>query len=62
MNQTTGFFWFVAMLIPLIFLQRLLHREIQSVFLILTRDARLTIGIFQVVFLPGFFYMRRVIL
>lgn len=55
MNQTTGFFWFVAMLIPLIFLQRLLHREIQSVFLILTRDARLTIGIFQVVFLPGVF-------
>lgn len=55
MNQLTGFLWFVAMLVPLIFLQRYLHREIQAVFLILTRDARLTIGIFQVIFLPGVF-------
>lgn len=55
MNQHTGFFWFVAMLVPLVFLQRLLHREIQAVFLILTRDARLTVGIFQVIFLPGVF-------
>jgi hypothetical protein len=43
------------MLVPLILLQRLLHREIQAVFLILTRDARLTIGIFQIIFLPGVF-------
>jgi hypothetical protein len=55
MNQITGFFWFVLMLVPLIFLQRYLHREIQAVFLILTRDARLTIGIFQIIFLPGVF-------
>lgn len=53
MNQLTGFFWFVLMLAPLAFLQRLLHREIQAVFLILTRDARLTIVIFQIIFLPG---------
>jgi hypothetical protein len=53
--QIEGFFWFVIMLLPLIFLQRLLHREIQAVFLILTRDARLTIGIFQIIFLPGVF-------
>ena len=43
------------MLMPLILLQRLLHREIQAVLLILTRDARLTIGIFQIIFLPGVF-------
>jgi hypothetical protein len=55
LTQLTGFFWFVLMLVPLIYLQRLLHREIQAVFLILTRDERLTIGIFQVVFLPGVF-------
>ncbi|MCK6540999.1 MAG: hypothetical protein L6Q26_13185, partial [Anaerolineales bacterium] len=55
MNQLTGFFWFVLMLAPLAFLQRLLHREIQAVFLILTRDARLTIVIFQIIFLPGVF-------
>jgi len=53
--QIEGFFWFIAMLVPLIFLQRLLHREIQAVFLILTRDVRLTIGIFQIIFLPGVF-------
>lgn len=55
MNQLTGFFWFVLMLAPLIFLQRYLHREIQAVFLLLTRDARLTIVIFQIIFLPGVF-------
>ena len=53
--QLEGFFWFIAMLVPLILLQRLLHREIQAVLLILTRDARLTIGIFQIIFLPGVF-------
>ena len=43
------------MLVPLILLQRLLHREIQAVFLILTRDVRLTMGIFSMLFLPGVF-------
>jgi hypothetical protein len=55
MTQLSGLFWFVVMLAPLIFLQRLLHREIQSVFLILTRDARITMGIFSLIFLPGVF-------
>ena len=54
-SQLAGFFWFVFMLVPLILLQRLLHREIQAVFLILTRDARLTMGIFSFIFLPGVF-------
>jgi hypothetical protein len=54
-SQLAGFFWFIAMLAPLIILQRLLHREIQAVFLILTRDARLTMGIFSLIFLPGVF-------
>jgi hypothetical protein len=55
MEQLTGLFWFTIMLVPLTYLQRLLHREIQAVFLILTRDVRLTIGIFQIIFLPGVF-------
>ncbi|MEP7135822.1 MAG: hypothetical protein ABI904_12905 [Chloroflexota bacterium] len=55
MNQLTGFLWFVLMLVPLIWLQRLLHREVQAVFLILTRNAQLTMGIFQFIFLPGVF-------
>jgi hypothetical protein len=32
-----------------------LHREIQAVFLILTRDPRVTMGIFSILFLPGVF-------
>jgi hypothetical protein len=55
MSQLAGLFWFALMIVPLIHLQRLLHREIQAVFLILTRDARLTMGVFQVIFLPGVF-------
>ncbi len=55
MSQLAGLFWFVLMLVPLIILQRLLHREIQAVLLILTRDSRLTMGIFSLLFLPGVF-------
>jgi hypothetical protein len=55
LNQISGLIWIVFMLVPLILLQRLLHREIQAVFLILTRDVRLTMGIFSMLFLPGVF-------
>ena len=55
MTQLSGLVWFIFMLIPLIILQRLLHREIQAVFLILTRDTRVTMGIFAILFLPGVF-------
>lgn len=41
------------MLAPLVFLQRRLHREIQAIFLILTRNPQLTIGLFSVLFFPG---------
>src|SRR6185436_9546827 len=55
MNQLSGLFWFILMIVPLILLQRLLHREIQAVFLILSRDARITMTIFSIIFLPGVF-------
>ena len=55
MTQLSGLLWFLLILVPLIILQRLLHREIQAVFLILTRDIRLTMGIFSMLFLPGVF-------
>ena len=55
MTQLSGLVWFIFMLVPLIIVQRLLHREIQAVFLILTRDSRLTMGIFSMIFLPGVF-------
>lgn len=43
------------MLLPLVFLQRFLHREIQAVILIVTRNRQLTIGLFSVLFFPGVF-------
>jgi hypothetical protein len=53
--QFTGLLWFVFMLLPLVFLQRLLHHEIQVVFLIITRNRQLTLGLFAILFLPGVF-------
>jgi len=49
----TGFFLFVLMLLPLVFLQRLLHREIQAVTLLITRSLPITIGLFSILFFPG---------
>ena len=49
----SGLAWFTLALTPLVFLQRLLHREIQAVFLITTRHPGLTIGLFSMLFFPG---------
>ena len=51
----TGFLWFVLTLLPLVIIQRLLHRELQTIFGIITRNPKLTIGLFSVMFLPGVF-------
>ena len=51
--QLEGLFWFVLLLAPLVFLQRLLHRELQTVILILTRNPPLTAGLFSMLFLPA---------
>jgi len=51
----TGFLFFLLLLLPLVILQRLLHREIQAVLLIITRNPQLTIGLFSVLFFPGVF-------
>lgn len=51
--ELSGLFWFVATLVPLTLLQRLLHREIQAVFLILSRSPEFTIALFSLLFLPG---------
>lgn len=39
----------------LLFLQRALHREIQAVFLIATRNPNVTVMVFSLIFLPGVF-------
>ncbi len=55
LTQFDGLFWFILMLLPLGFLQRFLHREIQAVFLILSRSSEFTIALFSIIFLPGVF-------
>jgi hypothetical protein len=52
--QFTGLLWFLLMLAPLIALQRVLHREIQTVlYLAGGRNAQLTMAVFSILFLPG---------
>jgi len=51
--QFIGLFWFGLMLLPLVYLQRLLHREIQIVFYLITRNKPLSIALFSMLFFPG---------
>jgi hypothetical protein len=53
LSQFDGLFWVVLTLLPLALLQRLLHREIQAVFLIISRSSEFTIALFSIIFLPG---------
>ena len=48
-----GLLLLLALMIPLVFLQRGLHREVQSVFLIATRHESVTVWLFSLLFLPG---------
>lgn len=48
-----GLLWLVLMLLPLYLLQRLLHHEIQAIFLITTRHEAVSMFLFALVFLPG---------
>lgn len=50
-----GLIWFILTLLPLVLLQRLLHREIQVVLFLFTRNKPLTIGLFSMLFFPGVF-------
>ncbi|MCX7609544.1 MAG: hypothetical protein N2049_10050 [Anaerolineales bacterium] len=50
-----GLLWLCLALITLVFFQRAFHREIQAVFLILTRHPVVTQVIFALIFLPGIF-------
>lgn len=43
------------MLLPLVYLQRFLHREIQMVIYFITRNESLTIIMYSILFLPGVF-------
>lgn len=51
----SGLVFFLVMLLPLVILQRFLHREIQAVLLISTRNPQLVVGLFAILFFPGIF-------
>jgi hypothetical protein len=53
LTSLDGLVWLLGMLLPLVFLQRFLHREIQSVFLIFTRRPGVTQVVFALIFFPG---------
>ncbi len=55
LSALDGFLWLLGALTALVLLQRALHREIQAVFLILTRHPVVTQIIFALIFLPGVF-------
>jgi hypothetical protein len=54
-TNTDGLLWLLLMIVPLVVLQRLLHREIQAVVLILSRRVGVTQVIFAILFFPGVF-------
>lgn len=53
LENWSGLIWLVATLVPFILVQRWLHRELQGVFLLLTRNPAVALILFQIVFLPG---------
>ena len=53
LRQIDGLVWLVVCLAPFLVVQRWLHREIQAVFLLITRHPELTVGLFSLLFFPG---------
>jgi len=49
----TSLWWLLLSLGPLLLLQRMLHREVQAIFLLITRRSDLSIALFAVLFFPG---------
>ena len=52
-NQFNGFILCFLFLVPLLVFQRGLHREIQSIFLLITRRVDISYMIFSLLFFPG---------
>jgi len=48
-----GLGWLLVCLLPFVLVQRWLHRELQTILLILTHRPALVVGLFSLIFLPG---------
>jgi hypothetical protein len=53
LNNFDGLGWLLLVFLPFLWVQRWLHREIQVVFLLITRRPTLSIGLFSLLFFPG---------
>jgi hypothetical protein len=53
LSHFDGLVWLLVLLGPLLLLKRSLHREIQMVFLLLTRRLDISLMLFSILFLPG---------
>ena len=51
--HTDGLIWFLLILGPFILLQRRLHRELQAVFLLLSKRQDISLVVFSLLFFPG---------
>jgi hypothetical protein len=47
------FLYLLVLLVPMVFLQRFLQREIQAIFLLITRQPEISMALFSLIFLPG---------
>lgn len=48
-----GLIWLLALIAPVVLVQRRLHFELQAIFLLVTRSEGAAIGLFSLLFLPG---------
>ena len=53
LENIDGIVWLLLLIGPLLFLQRSLHREIQGVFLLITRRPEIALALFSLLFFPG---------
>jgi hypothetical protein len=51
--QLSGLWWLLACFLPFILVQRWLHREVQGIFLLITRRPAVALGLFSLLFFPG---------
>ncbi len=49
----SSFLYLALLVVPLVYLQRILQREIQAIFLLLTRQPEISMALFSLLFLPG---------
>lgn len=49
----TSFWWLLGITLPFILVQYLLHKEIQYLFMIITRRPNMAVGLFSLLFFPG---------